>query len=329
MRRAVAALAFPCACACACAASCGDRSADVAPPQAASASVRDDDREFTVRVEPDRVAVGEPMTLTLSVIAGGSGEEDLDDAVAALRLGETLGVFRVRPLPERDRAEPGRASRAYHLLTFESGELEIPPIALRVGEGAIVETPALPVTVDSLIGDDDDPSRFAEIKGSVGPRRFRPHPIPALIAGAVLLGCGVAGIVIARRRKSAAPPPRERALAELGALESKDPRGGEGESIVAAAADVVRRYIGDRFALRAPERTTREFLELARTSQRISAPHQGLLATFLGHADLVKFAAARADAHAVAGALTAARRFVEETPDEPATRPAPQRESRR
>ena len=55
-------------------------------------------------------------------------------------------------------------------------------------------------------------------------------------------------------------------------------------------SSIVRRYLEGRFGLRAPERTTEEFIRDALTSHKLSDAHQNLVAGFLEQSDLVKFA---------------------------------------
>ena len=76
---------------------------------------------------------------------------------------------------------------------------------------------------------------------------------------------------------------------------------------------IVRRYLEDRFELRAPELTTEEFLEAVAASPDITSDHQQLLRSFLRQADLVKFAHTVPGEGAVEESLRSARRFLEET----------------
>lgn len=74
---------------------------------------------------------------------------------------------------------------------------------------------------------------------------------------------------------------------------------------------IVRHYIEERFELRAPERTTQEFL-----SELVSQPHfdssmQQLLSSFLLEADLVKFAKVEPTHGQCQGAVEAARKVIE------------------
>ena len=57
------------------------------------------------------------------------------------------------------------------------------------------------------------------------------------------------------------------------------------------ASEIIRGYIEDRFALRARNKTTREFLDHSMKSDTsISEKHRGSLKQFLNYCDLAKFA---------------------------------------
>ena len=55
-------------------------------------------------------------------------------------------------------------------------------------------------------------------------------------------------------------------------------------------SDILRHYIEHRFNLRAPERTTEEFLAELTSADVLSKQDQERLGEFLQHCDLVKFA---------------------------------------
>jgi len=79
------------------------------------------------------------------------------------------------------------------------------------------------------------------------------------------------------------------------------------------AGCIVRRYLEDRFVVRAPEMTTEEFLEATARSAVLQPGQRQLLGDFLAESDLVKFARhvpTLADSDRVLGA---AERFVDET----------------
>lgn len=156
-----------------------------------------------------------------------------------------------------------------------------------------------------------------------------PVPIPNLwtwLLGAVLLGALAAAAFHAwrryRRERQRPPPalvipPYRRALERLRAALDlvHDP-----ERFCVAVSAAVRWYLEERFQLRAPERTTEEFLVELQQHEQLSDRQRTLLGDFLTRCDLVKFARyepAEPELRELHGAAT---RLVEET--EPLLNPA-------
>ncbi|MCG3147642.1 MAG: hypothetical protein PCFJNLEI_01082 [Verrucomicrobiae bacterium] len=81
------------------------------------------------------------------------------------------------------------------------------------------------------------------------------------------------------------------------------------EEFYTRVADIVRQFIEGQFGLRAPERTTEEFLSEA----KLPAASMELLGAFLQEADLVKFARHRPGTEDMDRALGAAEKFVRES----------------
>jgi hypothetical protein len=76
---------------------------------------------------------------------------------------------------------------------------------------------------------------------------------------------------------------------------------------------ILRHYIEDRFDLRAPERTTEEFLyELGRT-EVLAPPDKQMLQEFLTHCDLVKFAKHAPTTEQIQQSFDLVKTFVEKT----------------
>ncbi len=109
-----------------------------------------------------------------------------------------------------------------------------------------------------------------------------------------------------------------RARIEAARVHLEDPR-----AYVAAVSDAVRRYLEDRFGLRAPEQTTEEFLEGLNRRPLLDVRHQGLLSGFLEQCDLVKFAGWRPGSGELGGLESAANRFVDETAPTASAGPGP------
>ncbi len=112
----------------------------------------------------------------------------------------------------------------------------------------------------------------------------------------------------------------DRAMTRLRELEQRGlPSPGQGETAPAIdiwyveLSAIVRRYLEDRYGLRAPELTTEEFLREAQRSGQLSSTHRNLLSDFLVRCDRVKFARYEPDEEESRQALASARSFLEET----------------
>ena len=134
-----------------------------------------------------------------------------------------------------------------------------------------------------------------EIKDIAPPLDVWPYPLwMTLVAAALaLLILGTLVWLFFRwwKNRPAAPPPTPRELA-LGSLEQLRAQVAvlEPYAFSFAVSDVLRAYIGGQFGLHAREQTSVEFLsEISRTG-RFSDDDRSLLAKFLVHCDMIKFA---------------------------------------
>ncbi len=146
--------------------------------------------------------------------------------------------------------------------------------------------------------------------------------LPAALGAVVLLACGW-GL---RRRRAVPPaplPPGSRALRELEDLEQLAQPGCDGSALHARLADTLRRYLAERFGLRALEQTTAEFLKSARPVPQLAGPRQDLLREILERCDLAKFARAGVSPEDCRRTTALARALVEqaEAPCSPAEVP--------
>ena len=148
------------------------------------------------------------------------------------------------------------------------------------------------------------------------------HVWVGLLAGLILLA-GTAWYFIRRKksgRLSFAPSPHHvalRALNELGKKLSEDHQ----LEFVVEVSQIARVYIQARFGLRAPHRSTEEFLRELHVGEPLLQDHQELLGDFLTRCDLVKFAQRHVVLEQMNGLLDNARRFVESTA--PVAQPQP------
>ncbi|MFM9958009.1 MAG: hypothetical protein ACKVZJ_08020 [Phycisphaerales bacterium] len=218
-----------------------------------------------------------------------------------------------------------RTSFSFELEPFLPGKAEIKPLKVVLRPNVIaktgtdakssaggpapdaapitLETTAVPVEVLSVLpeGAGGADAELAEIKGVVDPRT----PTNWWLIGGVAFGVAAIGalawMIAARLRRAAAERVVTRAAHEI-ALERLDRLMARGlltpgrerfKDFFDGASAVLREYIEDRFALRAPERTTDEFLRDARASAKLSENDVEALGRFLNECDMVKFAKAQ------------------------------------
>ncbi len=295
---------------------------------------------LTVSAEPSTVTVGEPLRLTIEVVAAEGVEVHIPKPE------EDWGSFRVRATespPDVPVADGRQHRHTWTLDTFATGATEIPAVtvtftdrrpeaALPTGppEGEIVSDP-LSVTVRSVLTADQGDQGLRDIKHEVrdftGPDLTRLWPV-GLTIGLGLIVAALALFLFRRRARQYRDPapviePHVWARARLGELEGRRlVEQGKVHEFYVGLSDIVRQYLERRFGLMAPERTTEEFLREARSSSVLADEHKTLLRGFLSAADMVKFALHEPSVSESDGALAAARGFVEETaptaPSEPA-----------
>ncbi len=275
---------------------------------------------MTVRAVPDEVMVGERVKLSVEVRA----PEGVPVTMPLIK--DELASFKVRAAhtPPDVPQEGMRAwTHSWELDTFAAGEAEIPAIAVKFGapEEELASEP-LKVLIRTVLADDQEPTNYRDIKAPVTLRDRYSLATALFIAIPLLLAMALAALLLARRRRrpAAVPivPAHERALQDLARLEAEDlPGRGAVHEYYFRLADIVRGYLERRFEILAPERTTEEFLREARRDRSLSQAQKEMLGDFLRAADLVKFALHQPGPHEAAGAMEAARRFVNETAPQP------------
>lgn len=213
-------------------------------------------------------------------------------------------------------------SLRYELTSFELGDHLLPSGMVEcVQGGQVIASPPFPagqISVESILQPNDKEMR--DIEGLAKWPGTVPRWIWALLF-VVLLAAVMALILrrfLAKPRtviQTAPPvPPHERALNAMRRLREKGYiEKEEVEPFYVELSAIVRTYIEDRFNLRAPERTTEEFIREAASSRLLSVAHQQLTRDFLEQSDLVKFARHRPGRREMLDGLSAAETLVKET----------------
>ncbi|NUQ62557.1 MAG: DUF4381 family protein [Pirellulales bacterium] len=283
--------------------------------------------EATVRLEPAKPLIGDPVTLTITAVAEKGVELLMPE------FGEALEGFSIIDfVPRESIDEKGRtvAVQRYRLQPPKSGRQAIPPILMeyvdrRAGQREAPEgldayevwTERLEFEVESVLPKDAE-SDLKPPLGKLAPLASPPRSTWPWVIGvlAVLAAASLFAVraLLAWRRRARRRSAYEIALGRLERLLARPlPSGELIDAFYVELSGIVRWYLEDRFELRAPELTTEEFLASLGESPDLLRNHQALLREFLRQADLVKFAGVQPSREDIAESINAARRFLDET----------------
>lgn len=220
--------------------------------------------------------------------------------------------------------EDGRVtrSRTYRLEPFLEGSYTIPPLSVSYWqevEGddkkATVETEPLTVTVASVLAPNAQPG-VMDIAGPVAVQNPTPWVLYAVLL--LLLATALGALywykfirVVPGPPPPLPIPPHVRALEALEAIERERlVEKGLYKEYYIRVSDVLRHYMEDEFQLRAPERTTEEFLAEIQHNAVLGLQEQLLLRAFLRHCDLVKFAKAEPSSEEIRETFQTCEKFI-------------------
>ena len=276
---------------------------------------------ITATLNRSRMTVGDRITLTLGVDAPEGSQvtfPELKDRVGDLEV-KRVGKEQV------ERLKGGREHHTFQaaLTSYTVGSFTIPPLPIKVvsrdGQEKTLETLQLFVEVASVVKKGDPLADIRDIKGPVALPGFFLSPWG--VVGILLVGGIFVWIYFFRKRAHPKPstpplPPHIIALEALDRLDMEllfDRDVKEYHFLVSA---ILRRYLEDRFGVRAPEQTTEEFLEAASKNHILNEPQKNLLKSFLEECDLVKFAKWTPSAQEARRISQIARGFIHETQPE-------------
>ncbi len=279
-----------------------------------------------VRLEPDHPRFGDPLTLTLEVEAEPGVELLLP------QFGDALDRLSIRDFKPRREVRDGGVvwdQQIYRLEPPMPGTYTIPPLEIefidrRSGQATAPDgsdthalfTPALEVDVAPVVTAQDE-RRLKDPRGALALGwTIRPRQVVATVLTIALVALGL--ILLARhlrgsqvRQQISAYRTARMALDRL--MNHPLPPPQELDPFFVQLSSIIRQYVERRFALRAPELTTEEFLAAMVQSPELRESHRELLREFLRKADLVKFAGALPSHEEIRGSLRAADLFLEET----------------
>ncbi len=287
----------------------------------------------------DNIHVGDPVTYYLKVTAPPDVRVDftpLDQAGLEEIEVKKSGAGTKAP------AGPNQLWRKWYLLTsFEVGSHRLPPAEARLylpgGKEKILQSSPLSFQVESLLSPSSSPPDIRDIKAPLELKVSYLRLILMILAGLLVLALLYFLLRrFSRRPEKALPPPPPRPAAEIAYEElrrikgEKLPARGRIKEYYSRISGVLRHYLENRFQLKAPERTTEEFLGELATTNILSLSHQELVGDFLAHCDLVKFARYGPTEKEIEGVYDSAVRLVDETKSagESKTEPARKQEGK-
>ena len=282
------------------------------------------EENFTFRAEVDRseVLLGDEITLKI-VLTYAEGQEH--------RIPDTIELGKLKLLDRKEHKETalGRVTKTVTVVMagYELGEFAIPAIPVLAPSGDTgFKTEEFKVRV---VGQLKEGEKGGELRDVAPPVKFYERTwLPLYILAAIGVAVGVYFLVrrwLRKRRDAAAAkrraqeqaerlkPPHEIAREKLAALIAEDlVKKGLHRLFYFRISEIVREYVGARFAFDSLELTTTELLD-ALKGRYTRGLDLDEFARFCGHADLVKFAKHVPSDADVSRSVDQAYLFVEKT----------------
>jgi len=278
---------------------CGARAGEDKTPLPVEKSYELGPLAVRVCLDSNSISIAETVTLQLEAAIEPNYTVSMPRIDAVLK---DFGIVDWQGLPDRlDDAERTVKTRRYNLEPFLSGDYQIPALVFEFSDPNDAEkvhelsTEPVEIEVTSLLGEDRSQLVIADIEGVV-PMRGASAAVWLWAAAGIAAAAAAGGWLLWRRRRPAGPvrifrPAHELAYARLRRLVEEDLVGrGLVKEFHDRISDILRYYIEDRFDLRAPERTTEEFLFELHNTDILGDGDKADLGRFLRHCDLVKFA---------------------------------------
>jgi len=276
-----------------------------------------------VRLDKGKLTIAETLLLELEATIEPGYEVRMPKVDAVL---EHFGILDWdNPGNRLDKDNKIVSTYRYRIEPFLSGKYEIPAFTFEFVDANNPQektyqlaTEPIEVEVTSLLGEDRAKLAIEDIEGVVEmPKKASLWWVWVLTVVGVM--GAVAAVVLVRRKRAVRlirifKPAHEIAYARLRALVKEDLiKAGRIKEFYERISSILRHYVEHRFDLRAPERTTEEFLSELQHADVLGTEDKEYLAEFLQHCDLVKFAKHRPTSEQIQKTFDLVKQFIEKT----------------
>ena len=277
-----------------------------------------------VRLDKSKMTIAETVLLELEATIEGNYEVQMPKVD---RLLESFGIVDWDNLGSK--LDPNNnvvSTYRYRLEPFLSGTYAVPGFTFEFYDANDAEekqyeltTEPIDVEVTSLLGEQRGELVIADIEDVVEMPKEASYWWIWASCGAGVVGGGIVGLHYLRRRRldklvRIFKPAHEIAYERLRALVKDDlVNAGKLKEFYERISDILRHYIEHRFELRAPERTTEEFLIELQWTDVLSGSDKESIGEFLKHCDLVKFAKYNPTSEQIQRTFDLVKDFIEKT----------------
>ena len=298
-----------------------------APPPPPAPLLSDEPARLAATLSTNTIRIGDPIDLTLTALHRPGTRIEFPP----LEHGKDV-IVRSPGAPETLPADGDleRTTRHYTLTSLVVSNhivAENAPVLIHLPDGT-TSTQSMPFAsfeVVTSLADGETELRPMDMTPALWPAPPS-HWLLILLTVLAVLALAAAALWFFARRVSVVlakptppPPPHVTALAALAAMRAEDWTGDDKqEPFFVRLSGIVRTYVEARFGIRAPERTTEEFIRDATRSRDLTPSQRRRLTDFLETSDLVKFARHRPASTELLTALDSAETFVRETIPAPA-----------
>jgi len=253
-----------------------------------------------IRLDKGKITIAETVTLELEAAIETGYEVRMPKVDKVL---ENFGIVDWdNPGDKLDENDNIVSTYRYRLEPFLSGTYAIPAFTFEFSDTNGIEekkyaltTEPIDIEVTSLLGEQRSELVIADIEDVIEMPQEASYWWVWVIGSTSIITAITGWLCLRRRRYSKLirifKPAHEIAYERLRALVKDDlVSAGKIKEFYERISNILRHYIENRFDLRAPERTTEEFLIELQWTDDLSTPDKDNLGEFLRHCDLVKFA---------------------------------------